>query len=50
MKRSLIHALQGVFVDDQCVIDREIRGIQWKTQDKSEALTDLDYEILHDIR
>jgi DNA-binding NarL/FixJ family response regulator len=36
-------------MEDQCVIDREIRGVQSRTQDRIEGLTDVDYEILYDI-
>ena len=31
------------------MIDREIRGVQSRTQDRIEGLTDVDYEILYDI-
>jgi len=48
-EERLIYALRGVFMEDQCVIDREVRGVQSRTQDRVEGLTDVDYEILYDI-
>jgi len=42
-------ALRGVFREDHCVIDREVRGIQHRVQDRREAITDAEYEILIDI-
>lgn len=42
-------AIQAVFMEDQCVIDREVRGVQQRTQNRTEGLTDLEYEVLVDI-
>ncbi|GGG11349.1 DNA-binding response regulator [Rhizobium wenxiniae] len=42
-------ALRSVFVESQCVIDREVRGIQQKTFGNSLGLTDVEYEILVDV-
>jgi DNA-binding NarL/FixJ family response regulator len=42
-------ALRSVFIESQCVIDREVRGIQQKSLDNSLALTDVEYEILLDV-
>jgi DNA-binding NarL/FixJ family response regulator len=42
-------ALRGVFRDGHCIIDREIRGIQHRVQDKFEGITDGEYESLIDI-
>ncbi len=42
-------AMRGVFVEDQCVIDREVRGVQQRAQDRLEGLTDPEYEVLLDI-
>jgi DNA-binding NarL/FixJ family response regulator len=42
-------AMRGVFIEDQCVIDREVRGVQQRAQDRLEGLTDPEYEVLLDI-
>lgn len=42
-------ALQGVFVGDQCVIDREVRGIQRRARDRVAGLSELEYEALVDL-
>lgn len=42
-------ALRSIFVEGQCVIDKEIRGVQQKAHDRSVGLTDAEYEILVDI-
>ena len=42
-------ALRSLFIEQQCVIDREIRGVQQKAQDQSVGLTDAEYEVLQDI-
>lgn len=42
-------ALRSVFVESQCVIDREVRGIQQKSLGNSPGLTDAEYEILVDV-
>jgi len=42
-------AMRGVFIEDQCVIDREVRGVQQRAQDRLDGLTDLEYEVLLDI-
>lgn len=42
-------ALRGVFREGHCIIDREIRGIQHRVQDRLEGLTDSEYESLIDI-
>lgn len=42
-------ALRSLFIEQQCVIDREIRGVQQKTQDQRHGLTDNEYEVLQDI-
>lgn len=42
-------AIQGVFLQDQCVIDREVRGVQQRADDRSEGLTELEYEALIDL-
>jgi DNA-binding NarL/FixJ family response regulator len=42
-------ALRSIFVENQCVIDKEIRGVQQKSQDRSSGITDAEYEILLDV-
>jgi DNA-binding NarL/FixJ family response regulator len=42
-------ALRSLFIEQQCVIDREIRGVQQKSQDQVLGLSDTEYEVLQDI-
>ncbi len=42
-------ALRSVFVESQCVIDREVRGVQQKSLGTSLGLSDVEYEILVDV-
>jgi DNA-binding NarL/FixJ family response regulator len=42
-------ALRSVFVESQCVIDREVRGIQQKSFGNALGLSDVEYEILVDV-
>lgn len=42
-------ALRSIFVESQCVIDREIRGVQQKSLGQTNGFTDFEYEILIDI-
>lgn len=42
-------ALRGVFSEGHCIIDREIRGIQHRVQDRLEGITDAEYESLIDL-
>jgi DNA-binding NarL/FixJ family response regulator len=42
-------ALRSVFLESQCVIDREVRGIQQKGMGSAHGLTDGEYEILVDV-
>jgi DNA-binding NarL/FixJ family response regulator len=42
-------ALRSIFVENQCVIDTEVRGLQQRSLTQSSALTDSEYEILTDI-
>ena len=42
-------AVRGVFLQDQCIIDREVRGIQQRSEDTLEGLTDSEFEVLTDI-
>jgi DNA-binding NarL/FixJ family response regulator len=42
-------ALRGIFIEAQCVIDREVRGLQEKSLGKVSGVSDSEYEILIDI-
>ena len=42
-------ALRGIFVENQCVIDNEVRGMQQGRSAQTSALTEAEYEILIDI-
>ncbi|WP_062205084.1 response regulator transcription factor [Aureimonas sp. AU12] len=42
-------ALRSVFLEGQCVIDREIRTVQQKASSHHESLSDVEYEILLDL-
>jgi DNA-binding NarL/FixJ family response regulator len=42
-------ALRGIFVENQCVIDGEVRGTQQKTVAPSVGLSEAEYEVLLDI-
>ena len=42
-------ALRSIFVESQCVIDREVRGLQQKSLGRVSDFTDAEYEILVDI-
>lgn len=42
-------AIRGVFREDQCIIDREVRGVQQRTENNLEGLSDSEFEVLLDI-
>jgi DNA-binding NarL/FixJ family response regulator len=42
-------ALRSIFIEAQCVIDREVRGLQEKSLGKVNGFSDTEYEILVDI-
>ncbi|MEQ8480574.1 MAG: response regulator transcription factor [Hoeflea sp.] len=42
-------ALRGIFVEGQCVIDREVRGVQQKSFSHRAGFTESEYEVLIDI-
>ncbi|WP_334176564.1 response regulator transcription factor [Pseudoxanthobacter sp.] len=42
-------ALRSIFVENQCVIDREIRTVQQKAADRSQGMSDAEYEVLLDV-
>lgn len=48
-ERRLGLAMMGVFHEDQCIIDREIRGIQQRALDIHEGLSNAEFEVLTDI-
>lgn len=48
-EERLRFAIRGVFIEDQCVIDREVRGVQIRAEDRLEGLTDGEFEILIDL-
>lgn len=45
----LVLALRGVLREDQCIIDREVRGVQQRAENVLEGLTDSEFEVLMDI-
>jgi DNA-binding NarL/FixJ family response regulator len=46
---KLVSAIQAVVQDEQCVIDREVRGVDSRSQNKITGLSDAEYEVLIDI-
>lgn len=42
-------ALRSIFIESQCVIDREVRGLQQRSQAHTGRLTESEYEVLLDI-
>jgi len=42
-------ALRSIFIESQCVIDREVRGMQQKSLNRSSGFSDAEYEVLMDI-
>lgn len=42
-------ALRAIFIENQCVIDREVRGVQQKSLGQREGFTETEYEVLLDI-
>lgn len=48
-EERLRFAIQGVFLAEQCIVDREIRSVQHRSEARGEGLTDAEYEILTDI-
>lgn len=42
-------ALRSIFIEAQCVIDREVRGLQQKSLGQAKGFSDSEYEILVDI-
>ncbi|MEO1131240.1 MAG: response regulator transcription factor [Cyanobacteria bacterium J06639_1] len=46
---QLLSAIQAVVQDEQCVIDRQVRGVDSRSQNKITGLSDAEYEVLIDI-
>ncbi|WP_263770011.1 response regulator transcription factor [Propionivibrio soli] len=42
-------AMRAIFLEDQCIVDREVWGVQQRSTSRIEGLTDLEYEVLIDI-
>jgi DNA-binding NarL/FixJ family response regulator len=42
-------ALRSIFIESQCVIDREVRGLQQRSQNPAGGLTESEYEVLLDV-
>lgn len=42
-------ALRSIFIESQCVIDREVRGLQSRSQNPAGGLTESEYEVLVDV-
>ncbi len=42
-------ALRSIFIENQCVIDNSVRGMQQRNTTQTSALSDAEYEILMDI-
>lgn len=42
-------ALRAIFIQAQCVIDREVRGTQQKSLNRNSGFSDAEYEILVDV-
>lgn len=48
-KERLRRSIRCVFLEGQNVIDREIRGVQQRSQGRADGLTESEYEVLLDI-
>jgi DNA-binding NarL/FixJ family response regulator len=48
-KERLRRSMQCVFIEGQNIIDREIRGVQERGHNRTESLSDAEYEVLLDI-
>ncbi|MHA3980775.1 response regulator transcription factor [Halovulum sp. GXIMD14794] len=45
----LATAIRGVFEQDQCIVDREVRGVQRRSRDRWQGLTEQEFEALTDL-
>jgi DNA-binding NarL/FixJ family response regulator len=48
-KERLRRSMQCVFLEGQSIIDREIRGVQQRAQNRGDELSDAEYDVLLDI-
>ncbi|MCF1709416.1 response regulator transcription factor [Tabrizicola sp. J26] len=48
-EERLFLALRGIFLQDQCVIDNEVRGMQQRSFARTGGFSDVEYEILVDM-
>ncbi len=48
-RERLRRSMQCVFLEGQNIIDREIRGVQQRTRNRSDELSDVEYDALLDI-
>lgn len=48
-KEHFLAAVRAVLLEEQCVIDREIRGVHSRASSRRTGLTDVEYEALIDI-
>lgn len=48
-EERLTQAVRVVFLEDQCIIDREVRGVQQRNENTLEGLSDSEFEALTDI-
>lgn len=46
---KLVQAVRAVLIDEQCWLDREVRGVQARALQSPSALTEAEYEALIDI-
>ncbi|QDC08621.1 response regulator transcription factor [Oceanicola sp. D3] len=47
--QRLALAMMSIFLEDQCVIDREVRGVQQRAMDVHQGLSNTEFEVLTDI-
>lgn len=48
-RERLRRSMQCVFLEGQSIIDREIRGVQQRAQNRGDELSDVEYDVLLDI-
>lgn len=48
-EQRLSFALVGVFLEEQVIIDREVRSVQQRSQDMNQGLNNAEFEVLSDI-
>jgi DNA-binding NarL/FixJ family response regulator len=47
--QKVCQALRAVLIDEQCWIDRDVRGVQTRAGGRNTGITDVEYEALIDI-